>query len=139
MHILSRAVVLVENHLLVAKAKNANNTFLPGGHIELGESMPKTLERELQEELGLTIQAERYLGAVEHSYGEPKEHEINHVFAASFEYQKLVPLESREEHLEFLWVSLEDLEAHNLMPHPMIELARRFAKGSVESFWASTL
>jgi 8-oxo-dGTP diphosphatase len=62
---------------------------LPGGHVELGESMPNTLERELKEELDLTIHVVRYIGAVEHSYGEPREYEINHVFAASCKYQGL--------------------------------------------------
>jgi 8-oxo-dGTP diphosphatase len=139
MHVLARAVILVKGHLLVAKAKNMGNTFLPGGHVELGESMPKTLERELNEELGLKVSVERYLGAVEHSYGSPKEYEINHVFSASCDGRGLVPLESREDHLEFLWLALKDLEAHNLMPPPMIKLIRGFAKGNTENFWASTL
>lgn len=138
-HILARAVIVVEQHLLVAKAKNSSNTFLPGGHVELGESMPKTLERELNEEIGLTVCVERYLGAVEHSYGTPKEYEINHVFAASCEHQGLTPLESKESHLEFKWLLLNNLEVHNLQPTPMIQLARAYAEGKTEGFWASTL
>jgi 8-oxo-dGTP diphosphatase len=139
MHVLARAVIVTDKHLLVARAKDSRNTFLPGGHVELGETMPKTLERELKEELGLTVHVQRYLGAVEHSYGSPEEYEINHVFAASCEHQKLAPLESKEDHLEFLWLPLDTLETHNLMPPPMIKLARDFADGKTETFWASTL
>jgi hypothetical protein len=33
-HILSRGIIIDDDYILVAKAKNADNTFLPGGHLE---------------------------------------------------------------------------------------------------------
>ncbi len=89
LYILARAVIIAEQHLLVAKAVGASNTFLPGGHVEVGESMPATLERELLGELGLAVKVERYLSAIEHSYGSPEEYEINHVFVVKCEYEPL--------------------------------------------------
>ena len=34
-HILARGIIIDSDYILVAKAKNANNTFLPGGQSEL--------------------------------------------------------------------------------------------------------
>ena len=34
-HILVRGVVIVDGHVLLAHAKDAANTFLPGGHVEV--------------------------------------------------------------------------------------------------------
>lgn len=81
-HILSRAVIISEQHLLVAKALNSSNTFLPGGHVELGESIPKSLERELKEELNVDVSVKDYLGAIEHhwSSSDTQHYEINHCF-----------------------------------------------------------
>jgi 8-oxo-dGTP diphosphatase len=138
-HILARGIILVDNHVLVAKAVDATTTFLPGGHVEVGESMPATLERELLEELGLVVKMERYLGAIEHKHGSPEEYEINHVFAARCDLQKIQPLSSREAQLEFKWLPLDSLEANNLLPPPMVQLVQNYAEGKVESFWASTL
>jgi 8-oxo-dGTP diphosphatase len=138
LHMLARGVILLNNHVLVAKAVNATTTFLPGGHVEVGESMPATLEREPLEELGLAVKVERYLGAIEHSYGSPEEYGINHVFAATCELKEIVPLVSKEAHLEFLWLSLDNLEVYTLLPFSVVQLVRGYAEGKTESFWAST-
>lgn len=44
----------MEKKVLLAQAIGEKNTFLPGGHIEFGESAKDALVREIEEELGLT-------------------------------------------------------------------------------------
>jgi 8-oxo-dGTP pyrophosphatase MutT (NUDIX family) len=53
-HHIVRGVLIEDNKVLLAQSKGNNNTFLPGGHIELGESAKVALEREIEEELGIT-------------------------------------------------------------------------------------
>jgi ADP-ribose pyrophosphatase YjhB (NUDIX family) len=59
---------------------------LPGGGIEFGEPGRRTVERELSEQYGLTVEGLSQLGALESQYSDAGElrHEIALVFAAEF-------------------------------------------------------
>ncbi len=123
-HLLGRAVILQDNKVLLARAKGAKHTFLPGGHVEIGESVPLAIVRELEEELGCTAIIGRYLGAVEAHFVESADtihYEINHLFEASLADTNV---NSREAHLEFFWVNLSDLHLQNLQPEALRELLR---------------
>ena len=142
-HVLARAVIRHKNRVLLARAKGAPNTFLPGGHVEPGESLTKTLTRELKEELGVEAQVETYLGAIEHVYileeDASRHHEINHLFtvtSAAFDGRELIP---QETHLSFLWAEVDDLGAHALEPKPLQILLAATSEKPAAAWWASTL
>ena len=140
-HILARAVIHRDGHILLAHAKGAANTFLPGGHVETGESMHQCLKREIAEEFGGEAEIGDYLGAVEHAWIENgvENFEINHAFSVSLCHPVGVAApESREPHLEFFWSSLADLEKHSLKPAPFIDLLQDDVIRS-GAWWASTL
>jgi 8-oxo-dGTP diphosphatase len=81
-HHMARGIIINNNKVLLAHAIGHNNSFLPGGHIEFGESAPEALKREIQEEIGLSCYIEGYLGLVEHKWEKNMElHcEINQAF-----------------------------------------------------------
>ena len=129
-----------DRHFLLTHEIGASNTFLPGGHLEPGESFHQCLQRELLEETGHVPEIGPYLGAVEHSWGDPTEYEINHCFEIdSFPLGRFDPIISRESHLEFLWVHEGGLEPRNLMPSPLIGLLRGWVRKDNGIWWASTL
>lgn len=139
-HLRARAVISHNGKFLLARAKGKGNTFLPGGHIELGESIVTTLKREAREEFGRDVVVKEYLGAVEHSFDEnPKHFEINHIFYVEIsDLDKNPEVHSLEEHEEFIWVSLDEFEKYNLQPFPLRELIKKWITGDTSPWWAST-
>lgn len=104
-----------ENILLV-KQKTESNTFLPGGHIEPGEYAEQALKRELLEELGVTSYVGQFVGVLEHKFTDREgrnNEEINLIFEVTL---NSADVESKENHLEFNWVKLEEIEEVNLLP-----------------------
>ena len=120
---IARGVCGVDARLLLCRAKGGSSTYLPGGHIEFGETAREALEREILEETGLSSRAGELLGVVENSFLQhSKRHcEINLVYRL-----ELGPGDaaSREDWIEFEWREKADIENANLLPRDMTEFCR---------------
>jgi len=140
-HLLSRAVIRAEGHILVVRAEGRPHTFLPGGHREGAEGLEACLRRELREELGVRAEIGRYLGGVEHQWtreGTPQ-YEINHCFAATVpNLAPDTPPDAREEYLSFSWAPVDQLDAASLQPAPLRTLLAEGPDGP-GPWWASTV
>ncbi|WP_237100415.1 NUDIX domain-containing protein [Paenibacillus azoreducens] len=140
-HVLARGIIISEENLLVAHCKGMDNTFLPGGHVEFREGMRTTLSREIKEELGQDCIVHEYLGCVEADFELPDTYhqEINHLFRVVLPSinHDLNP-ESKESHLEFYWIRINDMEQHNLQPYPVRDIIVRYFNKEEGPFWEST-
>ena len=141
--IIARGVLCGDGKVLLCHTKGADNTYLPGGHVEFGESARESLAREIQEELGVAAQVGEFLGVVEHQFLQKGElHcEVNLVFR--FECDALTPAApppSMEDYIEFRWVSVEQLLPAKLEPEPLCEQVAQWLNASEgnNSFFAST-
>ncbi|MFB4166877.1 NUDIX hydrolase [Virgibacillus sp. JSM 102003] len=72
------------NEILLQKRGDSNEWGLPGGGMELGESLEETAKREIFEETGLTVEVEHLIGvyskySVEYPNGD-KAQTITHCF-----------------------------------------------------------
>ena len=139
-HYLARAVIFVEGKILLTHRIGADNTFLPGGHIEHGENAEAALIREIKEELGMAAIVGRFIGAVEHAWvDEFNNHQINLLFEVTIAgLDALVTPSSQEAHLEFIWSGPEDLESHNLLPVPMIACLNNL-ENEDRGYWGSSI
>ncbi|MFC5404319.1 NUDIX domain-containing protein [Cohnella soli] len=141
-HHLTRGIIISDNKVLLAHAIGHRNTFLPGGHIEFGESAPIALKREIEEEIGLSCDVESFLGVVEHKWEKDKalHCEINQVFKLKIpELEAPKSPTSRESHVEFYWVPVNELDKHNLQPYPFRKLIHQLVNGDDSVWWESTL
>jgi 8-oxo-dGTP pyrophosphatase MutT (NUDIX family) len=117
---IARGVCVRGGKLLLCRAKGGATTYLPGGHIEFGETGRQALVREVKEELGLDAGTGAFLGVVENSFmqkGRPHS-EINLV------YELILPdaaAEAKEDWIEFEWRDLSDLS--DLLPTDFHRLA----------------
>ncbi|MBP2702024.1 NUDIX domain-containing protein [Photobacterium lucens] len=121
LHSTVRGLIIRDNAILLTRVKGDTKTFLPGGHIEPGESASITVMRELQEEANLSVKVERLLGAVENGWTDNKgiNTELCLLFLLSVNTDKsenIDVIESQESHIDYFWVTQEELLAANLYP-----------------------
>ena len=127
---IARGVCVKGGKVLLCRAKGGRSTYLPGGHIEFGETGRQALVREVKEELGVESSTGAFLGAVENAFrqhGKPHA-EINLVYELEIGSDGAPdgwpPLKSQEGWIEFEWCDLDRLEAANLLPVAFRALSR---------------
>ncbi len=123
MEILVRGVLVHNGRLLVCRTGDAPIVYLPGGHVEFGETVKEALGREILEELGCRATVGSFLGGIQHSFIQQRQlhWEINLVFTMTAEglpSDEGMPIAS-EDHLSFEWVELERLEKAGLEPRAL--------------------
>jgi len=121
---IARGICIVDGKILLCRAKGGKSTYLPGGHIEFGETGRVALEREIREELGVESRATAFRGVVENQFlqhGKPHA-EINLVYALELA-EPLAEPKAREDWIEFAWWPLAELRQANLLPEEFARLA----------------
>ncbi len=127
--------------MLLCHGRGHDNTYLPGGHIEKGESAVTALLREIREELGIKAHAGRFLGVVENQFEQKGRQvdEINLLF--ELEIPGLKPGEKvpvAEDWLDFRWERLDNLHAADIEPKVALELLASVGDRAAGSAgWAS--
>ncbi len=116
---IARGVCVKDGKILLCRAKGGRSTYLPGGHIEFGETGRMALVREVKEELGIDSSAGAFLGALENSFvqnGKPHA-EINLVYELILaDDADIDEIKSCEDWIEFLWQDMHELASANLLP-----------------------
>lgn len=146
-HVLARAVVLDQEHILLCKTRDLPISFyfLPGGHIEHGESAEAAVLRELLEESGTQCRIKRFLGCLEHSF-EPghnsicHNHEYNFFFEAESDLLKIQnPLARMEDHIELVWLPLHEINSIDFRPEPLKTLLPEWLKSPKNNAFQSMM
>lgn len=139
--LLARGVMVRSGRVLLCRNRKKGHLYLPGGHIEFGESARSALRREIKEEIGFPCAVGRFLGASEHTFVVKGERtcEINLVFEMDVRGAKpgkAVP--SREKKLEFVWVPLAKLAGARVEPRSLAKALPEWVKGHRSAHWASS-
>ncbi len=122
--VIARGIAMEDGKVLLCEAKGGSSTYLPGGHIEFGESGKEALKREIMEELGIDAQVGDFITAVENMFmqhGKPH-HEVNLVFGMTI--PKGSDIKSKEDWISFKWCEIEDISSANLLPISMVDIVK---------------
>ena len=120
--IIVRGVCISRNRLLVCRNVSRGNVYLPGGHVEWGETSPQALIREWREELGADCTPGRFLGVLEQRYGDTCELGLYFLSSSPVLESSSLPPPSSEPHIAFDWIPLSSLATSALLPAPLRRL-----------------
>ncbi len=137
--ILARGVCVESNKILLARFKPKDYYFLPGGHVEFGESVLSALEREIEEEMGIKIKATEVRTVFEHTWSGKNGLVHEYSFITSFEFGEEKLINSRIDHLEFEWVSLDHFDKINFLPQEIKNTILEIANNSFVPAFQSSL
>ncbi|MFA6391862.1 MAG: NUDIX domain-containing protein [Patescibacteria group bacterium] len=114
-----RAIIVFNNKLLVCVLNDQPPVhFLPGGHLEFGETIEDGLKREINEEMGVEVKSIKFLKAFENFYSTNniKHHEINLVHEVSLNIDSPEAIKAQEDHISFTWIEIEKIKDVKMLP-----------------------
>lgn len=120
--VIARGVIVEASHVLLCQHVKKGYYYLPGGHVEVGESATAALERELMEECGQRILVCGFLGIEDHKFkqGRKERHELNLVFRAMMigkeRLKRPRAVKSKEKGIAFCWCPLDQISGVRLLP-----------------------
>ena len=121
---IARGICILGGKVLLCLPKDRSYSYLPGGHIEFGETGREALVREMKEETGLDATAGELLGVVESSFVQKGEKhcEINLIYEMKVEVEgkgRQWNVSSCEDWICFDWVECDKIDSVNLLPPEM--------------------
>lgn len=130
-HVVARCFLTNKDNTVLCRVKDASWYFLPGGHVENGESAKTALARELNEEIGnndYTIS--KFIGICESIFQLNEEflqQGVDIVYKVDTSDNFAID-PTREDHIEFVEVKTDKLSEYNILPASLKEALIEYVK-----------
>jgi len=135
-HFIVRGLLTQEDNIIICRVKGKDWYFLPGGHVENGESSKGALLRELKEETGNDYyKISSFIGVCENIFSINKDvlqQEVNIIFKV--EVPKKNTIISNEKDLEFITIKKGDFLKYKILPIGINKDIQKYAKTSIPFF-----
>lgn len=120
--VIARGLLLHGSSALLCVSRKGGYCYLPGGHVEFGESAAAALAREFEEETGMMVRCGVCLLMTEGAFtaGDTAHHELNLVFHVEVDGagsdSPPPSVSSQEADIDFQWVDLAAIVGLDLRP-----------------------
>lgn len=115
--VIARGIMFHGELVLLCQNLKHGYFYLPGGHVEAGETASIALAREMQEEAAIAVTVGEVVRVEEHLFtqGAKARHEMNVYFRMTSDVSPS-SIRSVEEHIAFVWVPASELESADIRP-----------------------
>jgi 8-oxo-dGTP pyrophosphatase MutT (NUDIX family) len=135
-HFIARGLLIQGGNIIICHVKGKDWYFLPGGHIENGESAKQALLRELKEEIGENdYNISSFIGVCENIFPlseNTSQQEVNILFQVETSEDSLIS--SKEDDLEFITIKKEDFNNYKILPEKMKNGIQEWMSGNTSFF-----
>ena len=116
--LIARGALFRGSSVLLCRNVRHGYLYLPGGHVEFGETARAAVERELEEECGLRVRAADLVLISEGVFDGPKRrhHELNLVFHVEHDGALPTQIRSREKSIAFEWADVAGVQELDVRP-----------------------
>lgn len=131
---IARAIIVNDKKILLCHSHTGGHYFLPGGHVEAGETSVETLKREMIEETRVEVTEIKFLLDFPNTFLRDgvSIDEVATIFLAKMASTKII---STEDWIYFDWIPVKDLPTIDFKPKETAFLIMKSIKEN-QSFWA---
>ncbi|WP_442600675.1 GrpB family protein [Paenibacillus sp. KN14-4R] len=130
-HYKAGMILIHKDKVLFQKPKNEDIWFLPGGRVEFFETSETALDREMMEELNLSLKSKQLVWLAEYllELGERQMHELGLYYHVTVEENEPIltaegEFVSMEPDYLHKWIKLDELDTYNIVPKFVIQELR---------------